>query len=126
MELKIDNAAIERLVNEHIRVAVCDVLSKNTDTLVSRLVDDALAKPDPNNRYDRESQVQKIVRTMIQAAASEAVNEWLTEKKPQIKKLVHAALVKKSDGLIGSVVDAMVAGLSRGIDVNCWLKSKDQ
>ena len=42
MDIKVDNAAIEEIVNLQIRSAVAEVLKSKADYLIQRLIDDAL------------------------------------------------------------------------------------
>jgi hypothetical protein len=123
MELQVDNKAIEQLVREHIRIEVMKALSGQSDYLIGRLVDEALAGK--RNSYDSETILQKMIGEMIRKAANEAAQEWLVEQQPKIKKLVHASLGKKSDGLVASVAEQLVAGFAKGINVKVWLGSED-
>ena len=123
MELQIDNAAIEKLVHEHIRVEVMKALGQKSDYLIGRLVDEALAAK--HNSYDQKTILHKMIDEMIRKAATEAANEWLEEQKPKIKKLVHEALGKKSDGMVAAVASGLVANFGKGFDISVWLKGKD-
>jgi hypothetical protein len=118
MELKVDNASIEKLVNEQIRVSVIEALKGKQEFLLGRLVDEALNAK--RNSYDSRTILQNMLDEMIRKAATEAANEWLTEQRPKIKKLVHEALGKKASGLVSKVADALTARLGEGVNVSVW------
>lgn len=120
MELQVDNKAIEKLVQEHIRVEVMKALSGQSDYLIGRLVDEALAAK--SNSYDRKTILSAMIDEMIRKSANEAAQEWLAEQAPKIKKLVHAALGKKSDGLVAMVAEQLVANFGKGLNVSVWIK----
>jgi predicted Holliday junction resolvase-like endonuclease len=126
MELKIDNASIERLVQEHIKIAVAGVLSKQSDVLVAKLVEHALAQKRPGSysSYDKPI-IEEQINEMIRSEATAACKEWLDSKRPEIRKLVFAALAKKSDGLVAKVVEQLVVGLSEKLYVDAYLRSKE-
>jgi hypothetical protein len=117
MELKIDNAAIEKLVQEHIRVALAGVLQANSAPLISRIVDYAMNEKDPGS-YGRHTILESAISKMIREEALAASKEWMDSKRPEIRKLVLATLARKSDGLVAKVVDQLVAGLSSGLKIN--------
>lgn len=123
MELKVDNAAIEKLVHEHIRAAVMGALASKSDFLIGKLVDEALGQK--RNSYDRQTILHTMIDDMIRKAATEAANEWLGEQKPKIKKLVHDALGKKSTGLVAMVAEQLVANFGKGMHVNVWIKGEE-
>jgi hypothetical protein len=119
VELKIDNASIETLVKEQIKVAVAEALSRQSPALVNRLVDIALETK--RNHYDRTSILDESINQMIRQEAQEGVKEWLDTKRADIRKQVFAALSKKSDGLVAKVVEQLVISLGNNLHVKAWL-----
>lgn len=119
MELKIDNASIETLVKEQIKVAVAGVLSAQTPELVNRLVN--LALSEKRHNYDSTTLLDESIRAMIRDEAQAGVKEWLDTKRADIRKQVFAALSKKSDGLVAKVAEQLVVELGNNLHVKAWM-----
>lgn len=125
MEIKVDNEAVEQLVQKHIRLAVAEALRGKTDYLVGRLVDEALRKPHKDSySSSKQTIIEKATDDMICAAASEAANEWLAEQKPKIKALVAQKLGSATKGLVASVAEQLTMKLATGFEVNVWFKDR--
>jgi hypothetical protein len=122
MELKIDNASIEKLVEGQIKVAAAEALAKHSPVLIQRLVEHALAAK--QNGYDRTTIFEATVQSMIRAEATEAVKEWIDEQRPLIRKLVYEAIKRKDGGLAQKIAEQLVAGLSRNLEIDAYLSSK--
>lgn len=120
MDIKVDNEAVEKLVNEQIRAAVAATLSAKSDYLVGRLVDEVMRKKDRNSYSDDRTIWEKMTDEMVRKAAQEAAMSWLEEQKPKIVALVRAKLGAKSKDLINKVADALVANFAAGLRVNVW------
>lgn len=123
MELKIDNASIEKLVQEHIKAAVAGALSQKSDFLIAELVRYAMAEK--QNSYDRDTLLDRKISAMIREEAAAAIKEWLDEKRPTIRKQVWAAVSKQSDGLVAKIVEQLVLGLSQKLEVSAYLKNRE-
>jgi hypothetical protein len=122
MELKIDNTTLEGLVKEHIKAAVAGVLAKNTPALIERFVFEAMHRK--QNTYDRETIWDKAVEHAIHEEAKAALNEWIAEQRPVIRKIVHDQLTKKK-GLAQKLADSLVAGLSKDLTITTWVKGSE-
>lgn len=122
MELKIDNVAIEKLVQEQIKVAVAAVLSQKSDVLVARLVDHALQAKAPNAYSSDGTLLDKKICEMIRDEAGAAVKEWLDTKRAEIRRRVFAEVSKKSDGLVAKIVEQLVLGLGSSLRVQAFLE----
>jgi hypothetical protein len=124
VELKIDNNSIEKLVQEQLKVQVAAILSQKSDYLVQKLVEQALNAKPPNS-YRDVTILDESIQKMIRDEAASAVGEWLDSKRADIRKQVHAALAKKSSGLVAKIVEQLVVGLGSELHVQAWLKNKD-
>jgi molybdopterin-guanine dinucleotide biosynthesis protein A len=120
MELKIDNATLEQLVKEHVKAAVAGVLAKNTPVLIERFVHEAMNAKDPRGYHDDKLFDQAVVAA-IHEEAKGALNDWIAEQRPVIRKIVYDQLTKKR-GLAQKLADGLVAGLSRDLTVETWIK----
>ncbi len=125
MELKIDNASIEKLVEGHIKIAAAEVLAKQSPVLIQRLVEQALAVKRPNAYSSDKSIFEETVQAMIRDEATAAVKEWLDEQRPVIKKLVLEAIKRKDNGLAQKIAEQLVTGLSKSLSVSTYITSKD-
>lgn len=124
MDIKVDNDSIEKIVQDHIKVAVAGVLSQKSDLLISKIVDFAI-NAKSRDSWDKETILDKQIGEAIRAEAQGAVQDWLATKRADIRKQVHAALVKKSDGLVAKVVEQLVVGLGEELRVTAYL-NKDR
>ena len=118
MEIKVDNASVETLVTNEIRLAVAKAIEGKNSYLVQRLVTEVLERK--KDHYSRETIIEGTIDAMIQSAAKEAAQEWVNQMKPEIKKLVAAKLGSKTKGLIAQVADQLVANFGKGIDVSVY------
>ena len=123
MEIKVDNASVETLVTNEIRLAVAKAIEGKNSYLVQRLVTEVLERK--KDHYSRETIIEGTIDAMIQSAAKEAAQEWVNQMKPEIKKLVAAKLGSKTKGLIAQVADQLVANFGKGIDVSVYFKKPD-
>lgn len=123
MELKIDNAAIEKLVKEHVAASIATVLSKNSDYLIQSLVKSAMEAKSERS-YGNKSIMDEKIEALIRDEANNAIKEWLDSKRATIKKLVFDACSKKSDGLVATVVENLVASM-KNLRVEVYMSGKD-
>lgn len=123
MDIKIDNAGIEKLVEGHIKVAAAEALAKHSPELIRRLVDHALAAK--REHYDRVTIFEATVQKMIIDEATAACKEWLDEQRPLIRKLVYEAIKRKDNGLAQKIAEQLVTGLSKSLNVSTYLQSKE-
>jgi hypothetical protein len=91
MELKIDNDAIAKLVQEHVRSAVTTALASKSDYLVKQLVDYAMNEKDSRS-YGRSTILEDKINSLIREEAAGAMKEWLDSKRAEIRKQVFAAI----------------------------------
>ena len=128
MELKIDNAAVEAMVKEHIHLAVVQAVSSKSDFFVAQIVKAALEKPvcDSYGHPVRppKTLIEHSTEKMIRECADEAAKEWLETQKPKIKELVRKHLDSKSKGLIANVAERLCASFN-DIRVGVWLKGNE-
>lgn len=132
MEISVDNASVERLVDHHIKQAVAEALSSKTDYLVQQLVEAALTKPvldsygRPKERNGRRvTVVDNAVEKLICEAANEAAAEWLDDQRPQIKKLVRQRLNSQTKGLVAQLADKLTTSLAKDLQCGVWFRSSD-
>lgn len=125
MELKVDNKSIEPLINAQIKAAVADVLAKNSDTFIAKLVDAALAEPAKNDYHDKRPLIDKAIAEGLREAAMAAAKGWLDEQKPKIAEMVRRRLDGDKKSIIASIMDQLVGGFQRGVSVNVWFKGKE-
>lgn len=123
MDLKIDEKSLEALIKGQIQAAAADVLSKQSPELIRRLVDHALAAK--QNSYDRQTIFEATVQEMIRQEALAAVKTWLDEQRATIRKSVYEAIKRKDGGLAQKIAEQLVVGLSRNLEINAYLSSKD-
>lgn len=121
MELKIDNGSLEQIVKEHVKAAVAGVLAKNTPALIERFVHEAMNAKDPRG-YRDELLFDKAVVAAIHEEAKGALTAWVDEQRPMIRKIVYDRLTKKNGGLAQKLANSLVAGLSRDLTVETWIK----
>lgn len=127
MDLKIDNDAIEEIVQSRIALAVTEALAKDAPVLIDRLVREALSKKE-ERRYGPQPArtiIEKLAHEKIVEAAKDAAGEWLEEVKPRVKELVAEKLASKTDGLIASIADQMVASLQSELAIDVRFKCGD-
>lgn len=124
MELKIDNTTLEGLVKEHIKAAVAGVLAKNTPVLIERFVHEAMNAKDPRG-YSSEKLFDRIVVDAIHAEAKGALDAWIDEQRPMIRKIVYDRLTKKNGGLAQKLAESLVAGLSKDLTITTWIKGSE-
>lgn len=124
MEIKVDNASVEKIVEGQIKAAVLEALASKRDYVIEQLVKAALEKK--ADCYDRRTVVEKVIETAIIDEANAAATEWIAEQRPKIRALVKARLEKGHAELVRSVADQLVAKFATGFDVSVWLKGKDQ
>lgn len=122
MELKIDNEAIAKMVQEQIKVAAAAALSAQSPVLIQHIVDTAMNTK--VNSYDRQTVFEAAIGAAIRAEAKAALDQWVADNKPKIQAQVYAALNKQT-GLAKSIADKLVLGLTKDLDVVAYLKSKD-
>lgn len=116
MEIKVDNAAIEKAVMEQIKMSMVEALSMKGDSLIRSVVHAAMTAK--SNGYDRETLIESSLGKMIREQATGALQEWVDEHKPEIRRLVHKQLNDKQSGLLTSITNQLVASLQGGLSVS--------
>lgn len=125
MELKIDNGSLEQIIKEHVKAAVAGVLAKNTPALIERFVHEAM-NAKARGAYSSDPTIfDQAVVTAIHEEAKGALNAWVDEQRPMIRKIVYERLTKKNGGLAQKLADSLVAGLSRDLTVTTWIKGSE-
>jgi hypothetical protein len=109
---------MKEVVEHTIKTQLASVLSENSDVMVAKLVEQALAEK--TNAYDRRSRLETSLNAAVRDAANGAVQEWIDEQRPKIAALVRKKLNSKSKGLIASVADQLVGGMTSGLDVRYY------
>jgi hypothetical protein len=125
MDIKVDNASLDKLIEGQIKVAAAEVLSKHSPELIRRLVDHALARKRDNAYSSERSIFEETVQKMIIDEATAACKEWLDEQRPLIRKLVYEAIKRKDNGLAQKIAEQLVTGLSKSLNVSTYLQSKE-
>jgi endonuclease III len=123
MEIKVDNASVEKIVEGQIKAAVLEALVSRRDDVIEHLVKAALSKKADD--YSRRTVVEKVIDDAIIGEANAAATEWIAEQRPKIRALVKARLEKGHAELVKSIADQLVAKFSTGFDVTVWLKGRE-
>ena len=109
-------------VEEQIRLAIMQALSKDTEAVVKALVDSALSTK--KDSYSKETVLQVAYNNMVREAAVEALKDWIAETQPVIK----AAVLKKiqaTTGLAETIADRVVEGLGQRFSVQVFWKQEE-
>jgi len=102
--VSVSDEKIEKLIH----MAVMEKLSKNSDAMISKVVEIALKAKKDN--YSNTTLFEAHTHAMIREVAEEAFGEWLKKKRALVKKAMIARLEK--DGKAATIADAMINGLS--------------
>ena len=123
VEIKVDNASVEKLIEGQIKLAAAEVLSKHSPELIKRLVNKALEQR-RHNAYSGDPTIfEETVRKMIRTEALEATKVWIDEQRPIIRKMVYDAIRRKDNGLAQKIAEALVAGLAGDLNIKAYLSS---
>ena len=109
-------------VEEQIRLAIMQALSKDTEAVVKALVDSALSTK--KDSYSKETVLQVAYNNMVREAAVEALKDWIAETQPVIK----AAVLKKiraTTGLAEELASQLTKGLSQDFSARVYWKPEE-
>ena len=89
-EAKVSIQIPEAEVRAHITTAVGQALSKNKDSFVKAIVEEALNKP--QSPYNRSTPLEDAVKKLVREESQAAVTAWVESHRGLIQERVKAAL----------------------------------
>jgi len=105
MDSKVEIQIPEKLISNLIQAELIDKLG-DKEKLIRAVVQSAMSfKPD---RYSDETNFEKKIKEMIQDAAKEAFQEWLTKHKEKIKQALINYMTKNKNKVLKNMVDALI------------------
>lgn len=117
----------EEIIRAQVAAAVASTLAENSEAFIHDLVIEALNAP-ARDSYGREitryrgsgrdrksvavSRFQAVVEKGIRDAAEAEAAIWLDEQKDEIKKAVRVHLGRTRKGMVATIADSIIDGLS--------------
>jgi hypothetical protein len=121
--ISLNPQSVKDAVDTEVHAAIASVLGKDSDKLVAAVVKEAMSGKSRNS-YSTKSIFAEAVENLIRTEAQAAVQEWVDEKRPQIRKALSEAITRK-EGLVDQLVDGMVKGLSSNFYFSATATSLD-
>ena len=123
MEVKIDNATLQPIIEAKIQAAILEALSGDTAKMVEAIVAQSLKQK--ADSYGNKTVLQKTVETVIQDAAKSAIQAWIAEHKALIHAAVLARLRGAKPGFVDALADKVMEGLASSFYVSATIKVED-
>jgi hypothetical protein len=123
------NATIVAAVNAKVTAEVFAAL--NSDEVFGQFVSQAMMEPIQPDRYSskREPYITNVIRTAIQKATREAINEWMKDNEGVVKSKVRDALALRMEDLAGALVEGAIeatgSNYSTKVDVKFQKEARD-
>ena len=116
--IQIDAKLIDKLVMEHIQVAVAQALSKDKDVLVNKLIETVIrSKVDSNgvqqshDRYNTTTWLDWAIANELRAAVLVVIQEQIVAMKPDIVESVKKQFSRSQSEFAKAVVEGMTSSL---------------
>ena len=116
VSINIDQETITKAVQDRVQQAIALELAKDPEEIIQALVGQALnvkvSETGNISKYSYENKfslVEALFNRKIRAMSVEAVQGWLDENGPNIKRLIMKNLQANDDGIVKSLLDALIS-----------------
>lgn len=119
--VEVNQASIESLIRESIKVAAAEALSRQSPALVRELVDRVVgAKKDS---YSRLTLFEESLHTAIREETNAQLKLWMDQHRAEIRDIIATRLQSRK-GLSKQIADSLVASLGEGLRISVSFDAK--
>lgn len=113
----------KEVLDQHIKLAVAQVLSRDPERFITACVDVVLQAKDQNN-YNRKTVLDTVLEKLIIETAQKSAQEWINEQGPKIREAVRKRLDKDKGALIQKLVDGLGDQLQKNVHVSVSISER--